>query len=82
MNIDQINVDSINDLEGAKRVISQLVDCIFVMNKDIHRMLNHLTSQNVKSIDFNITKVKNIDKVLGNYATKTYVANNYQPLDT
>ena len=64
MNIEQINVDGITDLEGAKVVIKQLADCVFVMNRDIQRQLNHLTSQNVVSLDFNITQVKNIDKVL------------------
>ena len=64
MNIEQINVDGITDLEGAKAVIKQLADCVFVMNRDIQRQLNHLTSQNVVSLDFNITQVKNIDKVL------------------
>ena len=64
MNIENINVGSITDLESAKRVISDLVECVFVMQKDIQRQLNHLTSQNVKSLDFSITTVKNIDKVL------------------
>ncbi len=64
MNIENINADSINNLEDAKRVIGELADCIFVMQRDIQRQLNHLTSQNVKEIDFNITKVKNIDKIL------------------
>lgn len=64
MNIENINVDGINNLEDAKRVIGELLDCIFVMQRDIQRQLNHLTSQNVKSLDFNITTVKNIDNVL------------------
>ena len=64
MNIENINVGSITDLESAKRVIGDLVECVFVMQKDIQRQLNHLTSQNVKSLDFSITTVKNIDKVL------------------
>ena len=64
MNIENINVDSITNLEDAKRVIGELADCIFVMQRDIQRQLNHLTSQNVKEIDFNITRVKNIDKIL------------------
>lgn len=66
MNLENINVDSIKDLESAKIVISQLADNIFVMNKNIQRQLNHLTSQNIKSIDFNITTVKNADKLFGN----------------
>ena len=64
MNIEQINVDSIHDLESVKVILKQVLDCIFVMNRDIHRQMNHLTSQNVVSLDFNITTVKNIDKVL------------------
>lgn len=64
MNIEKINVDSIKDLESARVVIKQLIDCIFVMQKDINRQLNHLTSQNVKSLDFSITQVKNADKIL------------------
>ena len=64
MRIENINAESIKDIESAKVVIKQLIDCIFVMQKDINRQLNHLTSQNVKSLDFNITTVKNIEKVL------------------
>lgn len=63
MNIENIKVDGIKDPE-ARRVITQLIDCIFVMQKDFNRTINHLTSQNVKSLDFNITAVKNIDKIL------------------
>ena len=64
MNIEKINVDSIKELESAKEVIKQLVDEIFIMNRDIQRTLNNLSSQNVKTLDFNITAVKNIEKVL------------------
>lgn len=64
MNIESINVDGITNLEDAKRVIGELTDCIFIMQRDIQRQLNHLTSQNVKEIDFNITTVRNIDKVI------------------
>lgn len=64
MNIESINVDGIANLEDAKRVIGELTDCIFIMQRDIQRQLNHLTSQNVKEIDFNITTVRNIDKVI------------------
>ena len=70
MNIEQINVDSIHDLESAKVILKQVLDCIFVMNRNIQRQMNHLTSQNIVSLDFNITTVKNIDKVLGNYQKK------------
>ena len=64
MDIERINVESITDLESAKAVIKQLVDCIFVMNRDIQRQMNNLSSQNVKSLDFNITRVKNADKII------------------
>ena len=64
MNIENINIEGITNLEDAKRVIKEMADCIFIMQKDIQRQLNHLTSQNVKEIDFNITAVKNIDKVI------------------
>ena len=64
MNIEKINVDSIKDLESAKEVIKQLVDEIFIMKRDISRQLNNLSSQNVKTLDFNVTQVKNIEKVL------------------
>ena len=39
MNIEKINVNSIKDIETAKAVIQQLVDCIFVMNRDIKRQM-------------------------------------------
>lgn len=71
MNIENINAESITDLASAKKVIGELVDYIFVMERNIQRQLNHLTSQNVKEIDFNITRVKNIDNVLGAYQKKT-----------
>ena len=64
MKIENINAESIKDIESAKVVIRQLIDCIFVMQRDINRQLNHLTSQNVKSLDFNITTVKNADKII------------------
>ena len=64
MKIEKVNVERITDIHTAKEVIKELIDCIFVMQKDINRQLNHLTSQNVKSLDFNITTVKNIDKIL------------------
>ena len=64
MNIESINVDGITNIEDAKRVMREMLDCIFIMQRDIQRQLNHLTSQNVKEIDFNITRVKNIKKVL------------------
>jgi len=64
MNIENINVDSITNLEDAKRVLREVIDCIFIMQRNIQRQLNHLTSQNVKEIDFNVTAVKNIDKVI------------------
>lgn len=64
MNIDKIDVDSIRNLETAKEVIRQIIDEVFVMNKDIQRQLNNLSSQNVKTLDFNITKVTNVEKIL------------------
>ena len=64
MNIEKINVNSIKDIETAKAVIQQLVDCILVMNMDIKRQMNNLSSQNVKTLDFNVTQVRNIEKVL------------------
>ena len=64
LKIEKVNVERITDIHTAKEVIKELIDCIFVMQKDINRQLNHLTSQNVKSLDFNITTVKNIDKIL------------------
>jgi len=64
MNIENINVDRITNLEDAKRVLREVIDCIFIMQRNIQRQLNHLTSQNVKEIDFNVTAVKNIDKVI------------------
>ena len=64
MNIEKINVNSIKDIETAKAVIQQLVDCIFVMNRGIKRQMNNLSSQNVKTLDFNVTQVRNIEKVL------------------
>ena len=63
MNIENINVEGIKDPE-AKRVVKQLIDEIFIMKRDFSRQLNHLTSQNVVSLDFNITQVKNLDKIL------------------
>lgn len=66
MNIESIDVSSITDIEGARRVIAKLADCVFEMNREIKRELNNLTSQNVKSLDFNITKVENADVVFKN----------------
>lgn len=63
MNIENINTEGIKDPE-AKRVIGQIIDEVFIMNRDIQRTLNNLSSQNVKTLDFNITAVKNIEKVL------------------
>lgn len=63
MNIENINVEGIKDPE-VKAVIGQIIDEVFVMNRDIQRTLNNLSSQNVKTLDFNVTQVKNIEKVL------------------
>ncbi len=70
MNFEDINTDNITDIEGARKAISQLADCIFVMNRDIQRQLNNLTSQNIKVIDFNITKTQNADTLLKNLSAK------------
>lgn len=72
MDIEKINVEGIKDPE-AKKVIKQLIDEIFIMNRDFSRQLNNLSSQNVKTLDFNITQVRNVEKPLNNYATKNYV---------
>lgn len=64
MNIEKINVNSIKDIETAKAVIQQLADCIFELKRDFSRQLNNLSSQNVKTLDFNVTQVRNIEKVL------------------
>ncbi len=64
MNIENINTESIKNLEDAKAVLNEIKECIFIMNKDIQRQLNHLTSKNVVSLDFNITQVTNADKIL------------------
>ena len=64
MNIDKIDVDSIRNIETAKEVIRQIIDEVFIMNKEIQRQLNTLSSQNVKTLDFNITKVENVEKIL------------------
>ncbi len=68
MNIEKINVDSIKDLESAKKVIKQIIDEVFIMKRDISRQLNNLSSQNVRTLDFNVTKIRN-----SNYATKNDV---------
>lgn len=63
MNIERINIEGIKDPE-AKKVIGQLMDEIFIMKRDILRQLNNLSSQNVKTLDFNITQVRNIENIL------------------
>lgn len=64
MNIDRINVSDIKTIEDARVVIGLLIDDIFVMKRDLQRQIDNLTSKNVKSLDFNITKVSNIEKIL------------------
>ena len=64
MNIERINVNSIKDIESARGVIGQLVECIFEMRRENQRILSNLTSQNVRILDFNVTKVTNIDSAL------------------
>ena len=66
MNIERINVNSIKDIESARGVIGQLVECIFEMRRENQRILSNLTSQNVRTLDFNVTEVRNIDSALKN----------------
>lgn len=63
MNIERINLDNIPDHQ-TREVVSQLAECVFELNRELKKTLNQLTSQNVKEIDFNITRVKNVDKIL------------------
>lgn len=63
MNIERINLNNIPDPE-TRQVVSQLAECVFELNRELKRTLNQLTSQNVKEIDFNITSVKNLDKII------------------
>ena len=64
MNIEKINIDSITDIETAKVVIKQLIDSVFEMKRDFSRQLNNLSSQNVKTLDFNVTQVRNFEKLI------------------
>lgn len=63
MNIERINLNNIPDPQ-TRQVVSQLADCVFELNRELKRTLNQLTSQNVKEIDFNVTRVKNLDKII------------------
>lgn len=63
MNIERINLNNIPDPE-TRQVVGQLAECVFELNRELKRTLNQLTSQNVKEIDFNITSVKNLDKII------------------
>lgn len=63
MNIERINLDNISDTQ-TREVVSQLAECVFELNRELKKTLNQLTSQNVKEIDFNITRVKNVDRIL------------------
>ena len=69
MNIERINVNGITDIEDAKKVMVQILDCMFEMNRDIQRQLANLSSQNVRTLDFNITKVQNKAVLLKEYYT-------------
>ena len=62
MNLYKIDVDSIHDIESAKDVIEALVEEVFIMHRNIQRTLKNLTSENVKALDFSITKVTNLPK--------------------
>ena len=64
MNSERIRVSDIRTIEDARVVIGLLIDDIFVMKRDLQRQIDNLTSKNVKSLDFNITKVSNIEKIL------------------
>lgn len=63
MNIERINLNNIPDPQ-TREVVSQLADCVFELSRELKKSLTQLTSQNVKEIDFNITKVKNLDKII------------------
>ena len=40
------------------------MECIFEMRRENQRILSNLTSQNVRTLDFNVTEVRNIDSAL------------------
>lgn len=82
MKIERINPERIKDIQSAKEVIKELLDCIFELNRDISRRFDNISSQNIKTIDFNITRTENIDLLLSEYATKEYVSENYQTKST
>ena len=63
MNIERIDFYKISDPQ-TREVVSQLADCVFELSRELKRTLTQLTSQNVKEIDFNITRVKNLDKII------------------
>lgn len=73
MNIERINPNEIQDLQSAKKVIAELLDCIFEMNREIQRELLNLSSQNVKRLDFNITKTENTNLLHKGYYTAAEV---------
>lgn len=72
MNIERVRIDEIKDVQ-VKNALSELLDCIFELDREYKRLLGSLTSQNVKAIDCKITKIENIDSILTKYATKAYV---------
>lgn len=82
MKIERINPERIKDIQSAKEVIKELLECIFELNREMSKSLNNLTSQNVKVIDFNVTRALNIDLLLSKYATKEYVSQNYETKST
>lgn len=73
MNIEKINVNGITDIEDAKKVMVQILDCMFEMNRDIQRQLANLSSQNVRTLDFNITKVQSKGDLLKDYYTAAQI---------
>lgn len=73
MNIERINPNEIEDVKSARKVISELLDCIFEMSRDFKRELSNLSSQNVRTLDFNITKTENTDLLHKGYYTAAEV---------
>lgn len=72
MKIERINPERIKDIQSAKEVIKELLDCIFELNRDISRRFDNISSQNIKTIDFNITRTENIDLLLSEYVSENY----------
>lgn len=69
MNIERINPEKIEDIQGAKKVMREILDCMFEMKREMQRELLSLNSKNVKSLDFNITRTENEKAILKDYYT-------------